>query len=57
VKLLFSLMLKGLARGKARFACAAAGIAIASGTMVFMTSLVATNRAQAPLLAEKACAS
>ena len=54
--MIFSLMLKGLRRGKARFACAVAGIAIASGTLVFMTSFVATNDAQAPRVAEAACA-
>ena len=42
------LMLKGLRRGKARFVCAVAGVAVATGALVFMTSLVATNRAQAP---------
>lgn len=52
---LLTLMAKGLANGKARFLCAAAGIAVATGTMVFMTSLVATNKAQAPQLAARAC--
>lgn len=47
-------MLKGLRRGKARFACAAFGIAVAVGALVFMTSLVATNNAQAPLTAQAA---
>ena len=42
------LMLRGLARGKARFACAAVGIAAACGALVFMFSLAATNAAQAP---------
>ena len=54
--MVFKLMLKGLRRGKARFACAVAGMAIAVGTLVFMTSLVATNNAQAPRVAESACA-
>ena len=40
--------------GKVRFACAAAGVAIAAGTVVFMFSLAATNRAQAPALAARA---
>ena len=40
-------VIKGLAKGKARFACAVAGVAIATGTLVFMTSLVKTNEAQA----------
>ena len=56
LKMIFKLMLKGLRRGKARFACAVAGIAIASGALVFMTSFVATNDAQAPRVAEAACA-
>lgn len=50
------LMLKGLRRGKARFVCAVAGLAVAVGALVFMTSLVATSRAQAPRLAAVACA-
>ena len=54
--MLFRLVLQGLRRGKARFACAVAGIAIAAGTLVFMTSLVATNNAQAPAMAKKASA-
>ena len=49
------LMLKGLRTGKARFACAVAGIAVAVGALVFMTSFVATNDAQAPRVAEAAC--
>ena len=39
-----------------RFACAAAGVAIAAGAVVFMFSLTATNRAQAPALAMRAAA-
>lgn len=54
--MIFKLMLKGLRTGKARFACAVAGVAVAVGTLVFMTSLVATNNAQAPLAAQKGCA-
>ncbi len=50
------LMLRGLARGKARFACAAAGIAAACGALVFTFSLAATNAAQAPALAKRATA-
>ena len=42
--------------GKVRFACAAAGVAIAAGVVVFMFSLTATNRAQAPALAMRAAA-
>ena len=40
--------------GKVRFACAAAGVAIAAGAVVFVFSLTATNRAQAPALAARA---
>lgn len=47
------LVLKGLRRGKARFACAAAGVSAAAGVTVFAFSLAATNRAQAPALAER----
>ena len=54
--MVFKLMLKGLRTGKARFACAVVGLAVAVGTLVFMTSLVATNNAQAPLAAQKGCA-
>ena len=50
------LVLKGLRRGKARFACAAAGVAAAAGAVVFMFSLTATNDAQAPALAARASA-
>ncbi|MCR5415056.1 MAG: ABC transporter permease [Kiritimatiellae bacterium] len=53
--MMFRLMLRGLKRGKARFACAVAGIAVAVGTMVFTTSLVETNNAQAPAAAKAAC--
>ncbi len=52
--MILSLMLKGLARGKARFACAAMGVAAACGAVVFMFSLTATNSAQAPALAKRA---
>ena len=52
--MLFSLCIKSLRRAKARFLCAVAGIAIASGAVVFTTSLVATNDAQAPLIAARA---
>ena len=54
--MLAGLMLKGLRRGKARFACAVAGCAISVGVVVFTTSLIATNNAQAPALARRACA-
>jgi len=49
-------VLRGLAAGKAHFACAVAGIAVAVGALVFTTSLVATNNAQAPAAAHRACA-
>lgn len=51
--MLARLMFQGLKRGKARFACAAAGIAIATGLLVFMASLAATNAAQAPAKARE----
>lgn len=50
------LVLQGLRSGKARFACAAAGIAVSVGAVVFTTSLTATNSAQAPLIAAAASA-
>ena len=49
-------VIRGIGNGKARFACAAVGIALAVGSLVFTTSLVATNNAQAPDAARKACA-
>ncbi len=48
------LVLDGLKHGKARFACAAVGVAAAVGAVVFMFSLAKTNAAQAPALAEEA---
>ena len=54
--MVFELVWKGLRTGKARFLCAVAGVAVATGAVTFMSSLVATNRAQAPRLAERACA-
>lgn len=54
--MIVGLMLKGLRTGKARFACAVAGMALAVGSVVFMGSYVATNRAQAPELARRAAA-
>ena len=54
--MILGLVLKGLRRGKARFACAAAGVAAAAGAVVFMFSLTATNDAQAPALAVRASA-
>lgn len=54
--MILGLVLKGLRRGKARFACAAAGVAAAAGAVVFMFSLTATNDAQAPALAARASA-
>ena len=50
------LALGGIAGGKARFACAAAGVAAAAGAVVFMFSLAAANSAQAPALARRASA-
>lgn len=49
-----TLLLRGLARGKARFACAALGVAAAAGAVVFVFSLAASNAAQAPSLARRA---
>ncbi len=49
-----TLLLRGLARGKARFACAALGVAAAAGAVVFVFSLAASNAAQAPALARRA---
>lgn len=50
----FAITLKSLATGKARFLCAVAGVAAAVGSVVFTTSLSATNSAQAPALAREA---
>lgn len=52
--MILRLALNGIARGKVRFACAAAGVAAAVCAVVFMFSLAATNSAQAPALAKKA---
>ncbi len=54
--MIFSLMLRGLKRGKVRFLCAVLGIATAVGAVVFTFSLTATNAAQAPALAKRAAA-
>ncbi|MGN0847702.1 MAG: FtsX-like permease family protein [Kiritimatiellia bacterium] len=54
--MILRLVLSGLARGKARFACAALGVAVACGAVAFMFSLTATNGAQAPALARRATA-
>ena len=54
--MILSLARKGLRRGKARFICAAAGVAAAAGAVVFTFSLAATNTAQAPALARRAAA-
>ena len=51
-----TLLVRGLARGKARFACAALGVAAAAGAVVFVFSLAASNAAQAPSLARRAAA-
>ena len=50
------LIMQGLRHGKARFACAAAGIAVSVAAVVFTTSLTATNSAQVPLIAAQAAA-
>ena len=50
------LLWRSLARGKARFACAVFGAAAATGAVVFVFALSATNAAQAPALARKAAA-
>lgn len=47
-------VLKSLARGKARFICAIVGVSAAVGAVTFITSLSATNSAQAPYLAREA---
>jgi len=47
---------RALLRGKARFACAALGVAAAVAVVSFMTSLAATNKAQGPALAARALA-
>ena len=54
--MIFTLMSRGLARGKARLLCAAAGVAAAAGAVAFVFSLAATNAAQAPALARRAAA-
>jgi len=53
---MLSFVFREIACGKARFVCATLGFALAVGALVFMTSLVATNNAQAPDAARKACA-
>ncbi len=50
------LAIRGMARGKARFLCAIAGVAAAVGAATFVFSLAATNAAQAPALARRSCA-
>lgn len=55
-KMLFKLVLNGMKTGKARVACAVAGVAAAVGALVFTSSLAQTNAAQAPQAAEKAAA-
>ena len=54
--MIVGLMIRGLARGKARFICASAGVAAAVAAVVFTFSLAATNAAQAPALAARAAA-
>ena len=54
MRVVLEIVLAGLKRGKARFLCAVVGIAAATGAIVFMTSLVATNDAQAPFAAQGA---
>ena len=53
---MLKLVIKGVMRAKARFVCAAAGVAAAAGAVSFVFSLAATNAAQAPALAERAAA-
>ena len=53
---MLKLVIKGVMRAKARFVCAAAGVAAAAGAVAFVFSLAATNAAQAPALAERAAA-
>lgn len=50
------LALRSLRQGKARFACAALGVAAAVGAVVFSASLKTSNDAQAPALARHAIA-
>jgi ABC-type lipoprotein release transport system permease subunit len=52
--MLLKLVLSGMMAGKARVACAIAGVATAVGALLFTSSLSATNSLQAPLAAEKA---
>jgi len=54
--MILKLVIRGVRDGKARFLSAVLGVALAVGALVFMTSLVATNNAQAPDAARKACA-
>ncbi len=49
-----TLAIRSLMRAKARFLCAVLGISMAAGAIVFSTSLVATNNAQAPAMAKRA---
>ena len=52
--MIFKTVLKSLLNGKARFICAVIGVAAAVGAVTFITSLSATNSAQAPYLAKEA---
>lgn len=52
--MIFKTVLKSLLNGKARFTCAVIGVAAAIGAVTFITSLSATNSAQAPYLAKEA---
>lgn len=52
--MIFKLVTSAVARGKARFICAAMGVAAAVGAVTFTYSLAETNAAQAPKLAERA---
>ena len=54
--MILRLVLRGLKQGKARFACAALGVAAALGAVVFTYSLKTSNDAQAPALARIAVA-
>lgn len=52
--IVFKMVAGAMRNGKARVACAVAGIAVATGAYVFTASLAHTNSAQAPAAAEKA---
>lgn len=51
--MILKLVLKSLAKGKARFLCAVLGVAAAVGSVAFTSSLTTTNDAQAPAIAAR----